>query len=218
VTGTPVSPTPLPPPPGAVPETNVRATPPMPVPPPGWAHGPPPGADPRWYGRLSSPWRRLGAYLIDVLILAPAVALASIALFVPRLIHDPLWARLNASRQLTPEQAQALVRQAEARLFVPILVLSLGSALLFGLYTVILTRLRGQTVGKMAVGVKVVQRADGSLPSWGASIARWALPAAAGLLPWLGGLGVLLIYLWMLWDPNRQGLHDKLAKTVVIRT
>jgi uncharacterized RDD family membrane protein YckC len=189
----------------------------MPVRPAAGAPGPPPGADPRWYGRLSSPWRRLGAYLIDVLILAPVVVLASLAVFVPRLIHDPLWDRLNTSRQLTPAEAQELVRHAEARLFVPILLLSLGSAVLMGVYTVILTRLRGQTVGKMAVGVKVVQRADGSLPTWGAAISRWALPAVAGLLPWLGGLGVLLIYLWILWDPNRQGLHDKLAKTVVIR-
>ena len=70
----------------------------------------------------------------------------------------------------------------------------------------------------MAVGIKVVHMLDGSLPTWGHAIARWALPAAAALVPTVGGLGWLLIYLWILWDPNKQGLNDKVAKTVVIRT
>jgi uncharacterized RDD family membrane protein YckC len=70
----------------------------------------------------------------------------------------------------------------------------------------------------MAVGIRVVQMLDGSLPNWGQAISRWALPAVAGLIPVTGALGWLLIYLWMLWDANRQGLHDKVAKTVVIRT
>jgi uncharacterized RDD family membrane protein YckC len=189
----------------------------MPVLPAGWARPPPPGADPRWYGLLASPWRRLGAYLIDLLILAPVLAIASALVVLPRLFDDPLWDRLGSSQRLTPEQAQELVRHMEARLFVPFLLVSLGGAVLMGIYTVTLTHLRGQTVGKMAVGIKVVLFADGSLPGWGPAITRWGLPAVAGLLPWVGGLGVLLIYLWMLWDPNRQGLHDKLAKTVVIR-
>ena len=29
-------------------------------------------------------------------------------------------------------------------------------------------------------------------------------------------LGALLVYLWLLWDPLRQGLHDKAVGTVVI--
>jgi uncharacterized RDD family membrane protein YckC len=37
-------------------------------------------------------------------------------------------------------------------------------------------------------------------------------------VPVLGGLFGLLNELWVLWDPRRQCLHDKVARTIVIRT
>ena len=86
-----------------------------------------------------------------------------------------------------------------------------------GAYEITLTALRGQTLGKMAVGIKVVQIEDGQIPSWVRAGLRYALPRGVGLVPTVGGLGELLVYLWLLWDPLRQGLHDKVARTVVIR-
>ena len=208
----------LPPPPGGTPTSGIPPAPPMPVPPAGFVPLPPSGADVRWAARLSSPWRRLGAFLIDGLLLSPVWIIGVIAFVVPRLTQDPLWQRLNANHPPTPAETQELARQLQTRLFVPFLLTGIAAAVISGIYNATLTRLRGQTVGKMAVGIVVVQIADGSLPTWGNAISRWALPAAAGLVPWVGSLAVLLIYLWIFWDPNKQGLHDKVAGTIVLRT
>ncbi|HWI04249.1 MAG TPA: RDD family protein, partial [Acidimicrobiales bacterium] len=68
----------------------------------------------------------------------------------------------------------------------------LAGLFLFGaLYTIVPTALLGQTLGKIAVGTRVVTEADGLLPGWRRSLVRWALPGLAGRLPVIG-LGVSL--------------------------
>ena len=86
-------------------------------------------------------------------------------------------------------------------------------------YEILFIALRGQTFGKMALKVVVV-RADGSgrVPSLGSSAIRYVLPAAvAGVPVPLVQLASVVIYLWAVWDPHRQGLHDKAAGTLVVR-
>lgn len=82
------------------------------------------------------------------------------------------------------------------------------------LYEVVLTATRGQTLGKMALKIKVVSSSTGRHPDWGASLLRWVIPLGMSIIPFLP----LLDYLWALWDENRQCLHDKAATTLVIRT
>ncbi len=66
----------------------------------------------------------------------------------------------------------------------------------------------GQTPGKRLMGVRVV-RSDAQRLRWGNAIRReLAYPLSA--LLFLG-------YLWILFDNRRQGWHDKLAGTVVVR-
>jgi uncharacterized RDD family membrane protein YckC len=84
-------------------------------------------------------------------------------------------------------------------------------------YEISLVALRGQTVGKMALGIKVVPVEGSGSVGWGRSAIRWLVPNAVGRLPGVGSLLELVVWLWMLWDPMRQGLHDKAARTVVIR-
>jgi uncharacterized RDD family membrane protein YckC len=89
----------------------------------------------------------------------------------------------------------------------------IGVTLLVGfVYETALIALRGQTLGKMAVRIRVVRQDDGALPGWGPSLIRWFVPVAASIVP----LGALVVYLWMLWDPRRQGLHDRAARTLVV--
>lgn len=83
----------------------------------------------------------------------------------------------------------------------------------FVAYEVGLTATRGQTVGKMAMGIKVVDEATGQAPGWGPSFIRWVIPLLIGIVPF----GTIVDALWLLWDKNRQCLHDKPAKTLVIR-
>ncbi|MEO8292057.1 MAG: RDD family protein, partial [Actinomycetota bacterium] len=86
------------------------------------------------------------------------------------------------------------------------------------LYEISLTALRGQTLGKMALGIKVVPAEGAGSVGWGWSAIRWLTPNAAARLPGVGALLSPLVRVWMLWDPRRQGLHDKAARTLVIRS
>lgn len=75
----------------------------------------------------------------------------------------------------------------------------------------------GQTLGKRALGTMVVT-ADGRAKIDGRTAAiRAAVFALPPIVYFLGSLFVLLDVLWLLWDPRRQALHDKAAKTLVVR-
>lgn len=67
------------------------------------------------------------------------------------------------------------------------------------------------TPGKMAISAKVVDARTGSTLSPGQAIGRY-LAYYLALLPL--GLGLF----WIAFDPKKQGWHDKLAGTVVIRS
>lgn len=84
-----------------------------------------------------------------------------------------------------------------------------------GIYEITMLGLKGATLGKMAVGVRVQPIAGGKL-SWGQAALRWAGAGLPSAIPTLGGLYGLLNVLWCLWDGKRQCLHDKLPKTVVV--
>jgi len=93
-------------------------------------------------------------------------------------------------------------------------VLQTGTSL-FGLtlgtlYYVGLTGYCGQTLGKLALGLKVV-RTDGGPVGY----SRAALRETLGkfLSAFLFGVGFLMIA----WSRNKEGLHDKIAGTCVVR-
>ena len=69
---------------------------------------------------------------------------------------------------------------------------------------------RQATPGKMAVSARVVDARTGRSLTLGQSLLRYAGYFVA-LLP--VGLGIL----WVAFDARKQGWHDKLAKTVVVR-
>ena len=85
------------------------------------------------------------------------------------------------------------------------------------LYEVTMIALRGQTVGKMMMGIKVIRAVDGQIPGWGKSAKRWLVPQLPGLIPFVGSLLTLLVYLSPVFDNRRQGWHDKAAGTFVVR-
>ena len=67
---------------------------------------------------------------------------------------------------------------------------------------------RGQTPGKMAAGVKIV-KTDESPIGFGRAIVRcigW----------WVSVLTLSIVFLWIIWDSRKQGLHDKIAGTYVV--
>lgn len=85
--------------------------------------------------------------------------------------------------------------------------------ILFGLlYMVLLTWWTGQTLGKAITGIRVVsaRQARGNLDA-GQVFLREVIGKLLSSLPI--GLG----YLWVGWNQRKQGWHDLLAKTYVIR-
>ena len=67
------------------------------------------------------------------------------------------------------------------------------------------------TPGKMAISAKLVDAATGRTPTTGQCIGRY-FGYFASMIPF--GLG----FLWVLFDKRKQGWHDKLAGTVVVRS
>ncbi len=85
------------------------------------------------------------------------------------------------------------------------------------LYEGLLIAYLGQTLGKMALRIKVVASDAGGTPGLGRSVLRWGLPAALALVPFAGPVALLVVYLSLLWNPMRQGYHDMLGRTLVIK-
>lgn len=71
----------------------------------------------------------------------------------------------------------------------------------------------GRTIGYRAMGLRLA-RSDGGQVSLGAAIARYVTLFACMMFFFPGILGAM----WMLWDDKRQGWHDKVADTVVVRS
>jgi uncharacterized RDD family membrane protein YckC len=85
------------------------------------------------------------------------------------------------------------------------------------LHEIVTVALTGQTLGKWLLRLRVVRAADGSVPGWGPSLLRWLIQFVAWI-PFLL-LGAIPMYLSPLWDKSgrRQGWHDKVAGTVVVK-
>lgn len=70
---------------------------------------------------------------------------------------------------------------------------------------------RQATPGKMAVGARLVDAKSGNIPSTGQLIGRY-------FAYYLSMIPFFLGFIWVGFDPKKQGWHDKLAGTVVVRT
>lgn len=87
----------------------------------------------------------------------------------------------------------------------------LVSWILPAIAVIVFWRYRSATPGKMVTKLKIVDADSGGPPSTGQLIGRYlgyyvaTIPLALGLL-------------WVAFDDRKQGWHDKLANTVVVRT
>lgn len=66
------------------------------------------------------------------------------------------------------------------------------------------------TPGKMLFATKIVDARTGGEPSFGQLVGRY-------FAYFLSTLGLGLGFIWVAFDPKKQGWHDKLAGTVVVR-
>jgi uncharacterized RDD family membrane protein YckC len=70
---------------------------------------------------------------------------------------------------------------------------------------------RDATPGKMAIGAKIVDAKTGGKPSTGQFIGRY-------LSYYISSIVLLLGFIWVGFDAKKQGWHDKLAGTLVVRS
>ena len=69
----------------------------------------------------------------------------------------------------------------------------------------------GQTPGRRALGIRVIDFRTGGPIGYGRAALRYVGSLLSGWLCYLG-------YLWMLWDGEKQTWHDKMANSVVVPT
>lgn len=96
----------------------------------------------------------------------------------------------------------------------------LGLLLLLGWATLpiqaLLIGTRGQSVGKLVIGIAVVDR-RGNRPTWTRQIAREGARYAGWTVPFAGFAADVLDAM-PIFSPNRRMLHDRLSDTFVVRT
>jgi uncharacterized RDD family membrane protein YckC len=174
--------------------------------PPG-AGGPRPAAttDAGLPGRpvLSGWWRRVGAAVVDGLIISAGAALLLVAITAPFSIG------FFASDEVGV--VAIIVGAMLALLCVAVIALLYAPALM--------ARTNGKTLGRMVTGIRVV-RADGRPMTFGFAMLREVavktlLVGVASSLT--GGIAYLLDVLWPLWDEENRALHDFVVNTRVLR-
>lgn len=96
-------------------------------------------------------------------------------------------------------------------------VVSGVTMLAYLVYEGVMLTSRGQTVGKMAMKIRVAMLENGAIPTAQAGWVRAAIYTLPEVIPCCGTIFWLLNVLWCTWDkPYQQCLHDKGAKTVVV--
>lgn len=111
----------------------------------------------------------------------------------------------SPQQNTNPEHTPSIILWAKG--LMQDLGIGLGWAALY--FSVFTAWANGQTIGKKLCSIKVV-RLDGKTPTLWESFERYG-GYGAGFAT--GLLGFLQLY----WDPNRQGIHDKISETLVLR-
>jgi uncharacterized RDD family membrane protein YckC len=92
----------------------------------------------------------------------------------------------------------------------------IGLAVTWSYYTFLEGGQSGQTIGKKALGIRVIRQEAGGPIGYGRALGRNAVRGLPGYLPLIGLFWVLIDNLWMLWDREKQTLHDKATRTLVV--
>jgi uncharacterized RDD family membrane protein YckC len=204
---------PPPPPPSYPAPIQPYGYPPAPISYPpasgGWpGQGPAPGLVYAGFGA------RFGGYVLDSLLLVAIEAIISIPFVISPIINfyrDHPFA--------TGQSPPSLPADITGRFVVVGLIGAAFSALYFGG----LVAWQGRTLGQRAVGAFVVRAEDGGpLPAERTllrAVIFWG-PGVIGVIPLLGSLASLVALIGLLsvaWDPRKQGWHDKLGRSLVVK-
>jgi uncharacterized RDD family membrane protein YckC len=96
------------------------------------------------------------------------------------------------------------------------LYLNIAATSLAFCYETLMIALLGRTLGKIALGTRLVRTVDGARPGWSEAVMRALVPLAFGAIPQVGVFLSAVVYSMAFWNPLRQGLHDRAAGTLVV--
>ncbi|HPF80863.1 RDD family protein [Nostocoides australiense] len=175
---------------------------------------------------LAGYWQRVGAYILDLLIVGALTAICG-GYWLLKAIRpwlDQVTDAINSSTtdpQRLEDLSNSLSTYLTGRDFMIFTAISLLVGLIYHVF--FLTR-TGATPGKMALRISVRERErPGPLPVQ-VALRRYLLTFVVNVLGWVPGLLSVLAglvgiadLLWPAWDPKRQALHDKIAGTNVVR-
>ena len=150
--------------------------------------------------RVAGFFRRAAAGVVDGFILTAVFLILDVGVAIA--LRQPL-PRLS---QLGPDYLLDVAVNGDALAAIGLALL----AILAFLYFFMFHALRGQTPGKRLVGVRVID-AYGKRPSFLRALGRTAAYVPSALLFALG-------FVWIGFDREKRGLHDRLADTYVIRS
>jgi uncharacterized RDD family membrane protein YckC len=174
-----------------------------PVPPGGWQQ--PIARPPGWSGAPLASWgSRVGAWFIDLVVV---IVIFVVVLLVIAAIAGGL-SELSEGAAIVTAIVFGLTFVIALFFYAPLLMMRSGPH-------------NGQTLGKQAVGIRVV-RDNGQPMGFGWSALREVV--LKGLVPallngfFIGWLVQLVDYLWPLWDDQNRALHDMVVSTHVVRT
>lgn len=188
--------------------------------------------------RLAGWWSRVGAYLIDGILLGVVSQIVSIPGTVAMQadledVFDAWETRLDSAEtwsEVEPlfDDLLGVLSDNVWWLVGPSLVASMLYFLIFWVW-------KGATLGQMVLGIKVRLRSEdtgGGLPIGSAAL-RWLVMGGIGSIAFLfafgSGIGTFLAimgatglfglvnFLWPLFDDKRQAIHDKVARTNVVK-
>ena len=154
--------------------------------------------------------QRVVAYLLDALI--QGIVLIPIVIWLEGPLYGDLTAALEANNgQLTQAMFDSLVQKAQENS----LWVTVATLVVTFIYVVPQIALNGRTLGKRMVGIQVRSIDGDGVIGWRQSVLRWMIQGVGWAVC---SLLLVLDLLWPLWDrPLRQAIHDKGAKTIVVK-
>ena len=155
--------------------------------------------------RLAERRTRLGAYMIDALVM--------LLLFAPAMLAGIGLGDLGGTADATPA---AILVWAEAHPVVSQIVWGIAGLLVFFAVNGYWLHTRGQSIGKRLLKIRIV-RSTGERATLSRIIfARYVPTQAMGMVPVIGMLYALIDILFIFRD-SRQCLHDTIADTIVVK-
>ncbi len=137
-------------------------------------------------------FRRLFAFLLDLVVITALASIMGLLSYIGYKVGLSGHGRSITWANITPL----------------LFLVTWGAIFLATLYFVVFHGGEGKTIGKWLLGLRVVGP-DQSAVTYSRAFLRWLVMVAFAPL----GLG----FLWVLWDSEKRGWHDYVARTRVIR-